>query len=771
MLDFQRRGTYRDENTKHTWEYYGDDEKSFIFYVLPEPVLSRNDHGDPLFKLVSYKTDDNRDGSGYIQITVELDVPESINKYIKDEIKRHPDASIRTENPIIDTLKFNPGSKAVLVLTGKNAGGSSDQIDVEANASSFGNNQVTFVADLNKDMVQSLKDVFMMKGGTYLVKYQTTVPARLKAVTANLTFDSGIAYNYQVNVHRQSHTWSSDTVTRSAEKFINESKCSKTEIIWSISNPSETLKKSVVNWANSTLKTLISEEVNKQISLLGKESSDSFKISDVSSFKATYIENQVVDWILEPAAILSSLADLGKDIADFTETVTSLEQIMKISTDLPFVKDSAKSLFADSQSELVLIDTLIVTVKYPSLHSDKASWTFMENGSHTFRADYDKTAGSKYEVEYTVTLRDKDGGSRPTITGKKIVNGDRECHLVMADMGILFVAFDAHNVFGVDKNVMPDEIEIFISYNMDEEQGFIADTLLIKSTDRPQMKYFVSIAPLPINGPYTYYVKYSYKKGTEIFYGDNQTGSERLQNIDPVSKMKPINVVLDDNDDGATKIPGADAYIWYDVPPTASKAPDAAKVHPLSVQPTREAPAVIHVENKAHLLRGPYEPGAGSHQFFGFANPDSPLYYSAVLRMKNRDVTIDEQKISPTLPGITISVNQRYFTLEVDPSIIAWENNDIIQFDKVKVSIIFKISVMSDASSPSGKPRPIKSRDLVFEKDGKSQYLTISYEDGEDITYDWKVTYLKNKTYPSYAQGTDESEDIFTIPPFPKANK
>ncbi|MFZ2470310.1 MAG: hypothetical protein WAW52_00055 [Methanothrix sp.] len=770
MLDFQRRGTYTDQNTKHTWEYYGDDEKGYLFYVLPAPALSRNDQGDPLFKLVSYKTDDNRDGSGYVQITVELDVPENIKNYIKNDIKTHPDKSIQTDNPIIDTLKFNPGSKAVLVLTGKNAGGSSDQIDVEANASSFGNNQVTFLADLNKDMVQSLKDVFMMKGGTYQVKYQMTVPARLKAVTANLSFDSAIAYNYQVTVSVQSHTWSSDTITRSAEKYMNESGCSKTEIDWGISNPSKELVKSVSNWANGTLKNLISEEINKQIALLGQESIDSFKISDVSSFKATYTENQVVDWILEPTAILPSLADLGKDITDFTETVTSLEQIMKISTELPFAKDSTKSLFADSQAELLLIDTLVVTVKYPSLHPTKASCTFLQNGSHTFRADYDKTASSKYEVEYTVTLKDKDGGSRPTITGKKIVNGVRECHLVMADMGILFVAFDAHNVFSVDKNVMPDEIEIFISYNTGEEQQFFADRLLIKSKDRPHIKYFVSMAPLPINGPYNYYVKYSYKKGTEIFYGDNQTGSERLQNIDPVSKMKPINVVLDDKDDDNNKILGADAYIWYDIPPTVSTAPDASKVHPLAVQPTREAPAVIHLENVIQLLNGPYEPGAGSHQFFGFANPDSPIYYSAVLRTSRRDVTIDDQKISPTLPGITISVSQRYFTLEVDPSIIAWENNDIVQFDKVKVSISFKISEISEDSSTSGKPRTIKERDLVFEKDGKSQYLTRSYEDGEEITYDWKVTYLKSKTYPSYAQGTGESEDIFTIPPFPKAN-
>src|SRR4029079_19713557 len=105
-------------------------------------------------------------------------------------------------------------------------------------------------------------------------------PAYLRTVRAVLTFDSTVAYQYQVT-KPQHHTWGKDR-PGSTSSLLTESQSSTVTVTWGETNPPPSLETAVADWANTTLATLVSNEVNQELALEGMTSSDSFDISEVT---------------------------------------------------------------------------------------------------------------------------------------------------------------------------------------------------------------------------------------------------------------------------------------------------------------------------------------------------------------------------------------------------------------------------------------------------------------------------------------------------------
>ena len=376
MLNISKQGTYQD-NTGYEWVFYQDDVNSSDFYIVPRPQFAYDDNNNPIFQIVRYQTNDSTNGSGYCHIGVELSVPSAIEQAITGAIAQQFGVS----NPQFQALPYNPGAAAYLSFTQQGT-----TTVFTAAASAFGSNQATFLLQMTKAQLDSVVAAFTTSGGTYVVQYNLSVPARLPAVTAVLQFNSAVAYQYQVT-QPQHHMWGSDT-PGSTQAILNASQSSTVTLNWGEANPPVSLQQAVANWANTTLATLVNSQVQEQLALQGETSSESFSINEVSSFTETYQNNQVIDWIIQPQALLPSLTDLNLNINSYTATVNEQQQVMTVTTNVPFAAD--QELVPVNEFAEVLVRSVTVTVSYPVLPQAAATYRF----THPSPVSAPRNAGS-----------------------------------------------------------------------------------------------------------------------------------------------------------------------------------------------------------------------------------------------------------------------------------------------------------------------------------------------------------------------------------------
>lgn len=732
MLDYNRKGTLQDQ-TGYTWVFYGDDLKKNEFYILPRPNFVYDSSGNPALKLVTYNTDDPAaNGSGFCHFEVELTVPPEIRSAIMSEIpKQFPDAGAGV---VINALDYDPGAVALLTL---NDG--TGPLEYQAPASVFCANTASFTMDLTAKMMDTVKKILTTPGGGFNIKYAMSVPASLPAVNATLSFDSSIAYQYQVT-HAQHHTWGSDT-PRSVQQYLTESQSSKVDIKWGIKNPPQQLVDNVTNWANQTLQTLITAKVNEALAIANMQGSDSFNISDVSSFTNTYSENQVISWWLYPQASLPSLADLHKDVAAFSSTVDTRQETITIYAHLPFSQDSQNAPNVPIENaKPVLLDKVTVTVDYPGLNQAEATYTFTQNGSHLFTAPFDPSHGDVFDLEYTATFKDQPGQVAGKVTG--IDQG--EYSLVIESVGILTVTFDAHQAFMAGSQEDNPLEEVNIDFNYVDGMGLgapIHQSATIKKDDNPLQADITSYTGYPINSSYTYTVTYVYNSGLPYTSPafQNQNGfSQIIRKADAVHETNLILAVQKSSQ--SPPIVDVVVDIWYQ---------QETSIPGVSEQPTHDSPSVFRLTPVG-------EPGwyYAQDTFLGFVNQNYPIIYSGTIDSLAGQIVISAQKVANTLPSIIISPTQRYFTVEISVDSIDWAT---AKFTDLKVLI---------TPTVAGVKQPQQS--CAWSKNDKSSnYVTVAYNDGQAVSYDWEIRYTSPGGAISTLTGTGATDIILDVPASP----
>ena len=734
MLNITLKGTYQDP-TGYQWDYYGDDVNGNLFYVIPRPQFVLNKEGQPSFQIVRYATNDQSNGSGYWRFDVELSVPANVLNAIKADIPtRFPNA----KNPLFNALNYNPEGAAYLDFA--SAG---QNISLSAIASSFGSNAASFLTQMTKTQLDSVVAAFTQSGGAYEIAYQLSVPARLPSVNAVLSFDSSIAYKYQVTQPRY-NGWGDQVSPRTVQAFLTQSAASKVTITWGTANPSPQLEQDVATWANSTLGDLVAAEVKQVIAVQGLQSDNSFNISEVSSFTNTYSQNQVINWLIQPMAALPSLTDLGLNIQNFTTTVNEQQQMMTVSAHLPFKSDSTNAPNVPQANDVpMLIDHVTVTVNYPTLPQANASYTFTSNGSQTFTAPYDTTHGPDWNLSYDVTYVGPSTPVQGTISA--IDQGDYTLALEAA--GILTVVFDATQAFAT-QSTKPTEVDIRFSYvNSDGTGEMISHTLIIKATDSPQQGSISSYIAMPINSTYNYQVTYVFPGGVTYVAPvvQNQTGFMQLIPATAAIHSTQLIIVLNN----ATDQPIFDAtvQVWYQEPPKVYGAP--------STLPTQQSPAVFTL-TPASLQSSGYS--WANATFTGLINGNQPLIYSASINAASGQIDINDQMIENDQASVMVSQIQRYYTLEVSPAAINWNT---AAFSSVEVLVTAKIS-------GNGKSTSQQQRTLTWNKgDLGNAFMSYSITDGQTLAYDWKVNYITPGSPVQSASGTNDSDTILNIPPHP----
>ena len=734
MLNITLKGTYQDP-TGYQWDYYGDDVNANLFYVIPRPQFVLDNQGHPSFQIVREATNDQRNGSGYWRFDVELSVPAEVLSAISAQIpQRFPNA----KSPIFDALNYNPGGMAYL-----NFAGGGQNLSFAATASSFGSNQASFLIQMNKTQLDTVTAAFSQSGGAFEVDYQLSVPARLPAVNAVLSFDSSLAYKYQVTQPRY-NGWGDQISPRTAQGFLTQSESSKVTISWGSANPSQQLQQDVATWANDTLADLVAAEVKQAIALQGMKSDNSFDISEVSSFTNSYSQNQVIAWLIQPAAALPSFKDLGLNIADFTTTVNEQQQLMTVSVHLPFSADSENAPNIPQANDTpMLVKSVTVTVDYPTLPQASASYTFTANGSQTFSAPYDTSHGPNWNLSYYVTYSGPSTPVQGTISG--IDQG--EYTLALEAAGILTVVFDATQAFATE-STPPTEVDIRFSYvNSDGTGELITHTLVIKKTDSPQQGSITSYVAMPINSTYNYQTTYVFAGGTTYTAPVVQDQNGFKQIIPAAAAIHATNLLIMLDNQSPSQIFDATVQVWYQQPPNVYGAPSSL--------PTPQSPAVFS------LTPNPIDNSRYSWAratFTGLTNGNQPLIFSASIDTSDGQSDVNGQMIENDQASVMISATQRYYTLEVNPSAIDWKS---ASFSSVEVLVTASIT-------SNGQATPQQQRTLTWNKgDLGNAFITYPIQQSNTVAYDWKVNYITAGQPVESKIGSNATDTIFNIPPQP----
>lgn len=191
MLDLTTKRSYTTTDGR-TWDFYGDDTDTSLFYVVPLPVLARDGDGRPVFKLVEYSTTGAQASAGYCYLATDLIVPPDDMVQIVAYIRQlYPGIT-----PVTNTLEFRSGGVATIryVLDDGFAR------ELNTTPSGFGSNRATFVIPLSPTGLALFKAVFggTTANGAISIVYRVSVDSRLPAVEVTVKFDSATAYEYQV---------------------------------------------------------------------------------------------------------------------------------------------------------------------------------------------------------------------------------------------------------------------------------------------------------------------------------------------------------------------------------------------------------------------------------------------------------------------------------------------------------------------------------------------------------------------------------------------
>lgn len=733
MLNFALKGTYQDISG-YSWDYYRDDQldpnpNPNTFYIIPQPqFVMQPGTNKPVFSIIKNVTDGSDNGSGTCQFEVELAVLQSIETAIAASILGNTIAFPGVTAPNFVTLQWNQGGSVGFTLT-------TDSVDTyfSAPVSGFGGSVASFLLPLSSKQLATCTAAFSSQGGTssITITYNLSVPARLQGVSAVLTFDSSIAYQYQVTQPTY-NSWGDETSPRSVQSFLQESNSSKVTLNWGTATPPPSLVTEVTSWANNTIADLVNAEVKKEIAIQGLQSDDSFDISEVSNFTATFNENIVVNWIINPQVVLPSFPGMQLDIANFIQAVNEQQQVMVVSTNLPFIGTPAPYVpIASGGSVQPLVENVVVTVSYPGLPEATNSFTFTDNSNYTFKTGYDTKQGGLWSINYTVNFQDK------TLTPlTATINEIKEDNYIvsMADAGILTVSFDATNAFTIGKNI-PEKIEVNLSFVNTNTEGSNASTpfsYTLVLTPDILSGAITSLQALPITASYNYQTTYYYKTGVPFPAPamQNQTGFNKT--IAQAAGEHQVNafVIWLAADAAGDQLLSGTVSLWYDTPPNLPSWYDVSSL------PTKANPTVFDVT----VAQDTKSNSIGNTVFYGLTTNNEPLYYTATLTpMIANQIIIESQLVQNTINTIKISPTQRYFTLVVDPAAVDWKTD---LYSQIQVQVTFAVT-----QGTADKPVPASAATQVMTvqyNNGEMdmQYLTLAIQAGNVVTYACEVTYI-----------------------------
>jgi len=690
MLNMLESRVFKYDENRREVTVYQDDEDLNKWYIVPEPRFAQtivSGQSVAEFTLVQYKT--QQGAAGTCTFTAELIVsPEAlaaVYQNLGDEI-----ALGQLDWQMAEAYFYYQvsGEEKVLNVT----------------PSLAGTNRSAFVITLEtQEEVNTFKNAFGPDGGSvspFRIDFDVTALARLQAVTAKVTYNSQLAFEYEKEVDVDKNVWGKVTSRRETIKQeLRQSDAGDVELTWGLENPSGELQQRVNDWAWVTLESLVNKAVDDALRTVGEQNADQFSLSATASFERTYTENQVIAWAFTPTQFLPKFNaqqwPLHYSEVDNRRLIVSFN-----------ILDDLEANGIDSVQVDVMYDG--ATHSHLFEPGEASSWILDVDGAVS-----GGTFDPNYEYRYIVKFTDE---PTKTFTSDPIPSSATEVVLPVAALGTQKATF-------IGSNIDFKEVDFVLIDFYFATPGDQPNTAQQKRmTDNTSQIVFESRTFLPSANEYNYALTYVMKNGVRYrvdpisaFPPDNRaavTVSSPFQNrtlyvavLNPTDSEKIVQVQLEGTyDDGTNDINDANAWNF---------APN---------------PTLGYEQAQQWILSVVGNPNGSSVRYNGF------LITSDGQQRRVSNLFVQQN------PFLNLSATDEVFSVVIDPSQVQWQENQIQQ---IKVDM-YRIE---------GDP----ADDLVAASVDRTQLETFTFrpatdEDG-NVSSDEVPEQYYNFNYPVDGQG------------------
>jgi len=401
---------------------YRDFSDANTYYVVPEPVIPRNDQGLPELSLVSYTT--GSEVTGTCSFQTELQVSDAALSAVKAQLGAG-----------ITIAQFDWQSVKVIFHF---ATATDSSLALIATPSMYGANRASFIIHLPDNATyQAFVNAFGPSGsaaGTFVLEYDVTALTRLPPATVTVDFNSQTAYDYQRTVQVSRDTWghvTSETV--SIAEHLQQSKAGTVTVDPGGAPLSPDTKKLLVAWGNDTLQRDVEQAVAAATKMMDSNTAPTFSMTAVSSFHNVFVQGQVVPWIITPRASIPAFS------ATDWEKVSSSVSVRPMK-----VAFTVQDLDRNGVASIELVVTYPVGSSVPAANNTY-QFTPESPSSWIFEAPGQSSGGvfdGNYSYHYAVNYSD---GSAP-FTSAELKNDQSEIHITANDLNVLWLEFSADNV-------------------------------------------------------------------------------------------------------------------------------------------------------------------------------------------------------------------------------------------------------------------------------------------------------------------------------------
>lgn len=767
MLEILKRGTVQVGSL--VWEYHGDSADNTIFYITPQPVWATTG-GLPEIQLVQYETSGTDNGCGYATIQVQLGVSDDAIQAVTADIAQR----FQVQNPRFLTLQFQTGT--VVSITYPDGEGGTTGLQV--NGTDFGSNSAIFQLPLSADQMTNIKAALAKQGGSpFEIQYSIIVPTTMPAVTVELSFDSSIAFNYQVTSHEHTHWASKSSYTYDITQQLTQNSGSKIKVDKVDPNISQDVVQRLTEWGQAIINQQVADEVAAALALQQNAGgTQSFSVNEVASFTETYEQDETILWRLQPVTTLPSFGDLGlspSQIESLEVTVDKRQFVAQVTPACNF-KQSQKSpnpSITPSDNPFLTnvepLDHIDVTITYPTLTSSQSkTHTFTDNTPYTWQADWDDTAGGVYSLSYVAVYT-----NGQQVTGQ-VNNIDASVYTLGLDsIGTLNVTFDASRFFAQKNNVV-DQVTIDFVFNIPQEPPFLQSAVL-KSTDpAPQSTVFHNIFAAPITTDYLYTVTYGFAPTTKAdpYTSDVKTQNGQWVRLEEPDFQQSFNINAEITDKDGTTVQQADVNIYYEGTPYFPNIPDSASLP----SPSSSSPIQLNFpKSTENGLGADPQTTFQTQPVWLFANSQlSPLTINAtILTSDFNQIQIGPYNFSPqTVASIAFGPSHQFAFIDVQPTIVDWTKDSLANVQVFITAVRYQTSSSGNSStvtthSSTASPRPI-AKDVTTGQPNNAYFVLLNLPldfSSSTTEFDWYAQY----TYKSgvlYAHGTEQGVSL-TLPP------
>jgi hypothetical protein len=492
---------------------YGDDADPGAWYIPPRAVWAVDSTGLPQFALVKYKLPDGK-VAGFCRFSVQLAIDPAQQAALKQQI---PGAA----QPQFDWVKS--GASFTYTVDGKST-------TIASQPSNFGSQLVTFSVPLpDENHVNAFINAFSpggSRGGTFGVGYDLAANTRLPAVTVVTTFNSSIAYQYQVEnrsrLQRDYHTdtWGNTSVTETlvfvgqyVHELLQQTQAGNVQVTPG-TGLSPTMLQMVTQWANVQLRKDVEEAVNTALSLI-RNPSDNFSMNSVASFTHTLSTSNVVPWYFNVDATLQPLS------ADVWQKVYSEVSQQQLDVAFNMQADMARLGVEHVNLELRYGDTL----KSFTFDSKSPTWAVTLPGQ-VQGSQFDGTYQYRYTVVYGTPT---EGTALPNLSTDWIAGEGPAVNFTAVELGLMPVTFEATNVnWGSGPN---DVKEIRVEWNWIPNSGpILTESFVLNQTTSSQVRTLRSAMPVQ-NQAYRYALTFT-MGDNKTLHAAPRTDTKSLQSID-----------------------------------------------------------------------------------------------------------------------------------------------------------------------------------------------------------------------------------------------